>query len=674
MRKQLVITLALATTCSTPAAAASLDVNLDFAALNQNQWAPGPAINENAEYSFPDPHFSANVKLDKVELDPVGTLLGFIGDFLGIPLVTGVSIAPTAAITTGFDAGYHINSGSIDLAYPTQVILSLPDQVNYGETFTVSAQPFSGATSASPYRSVDLAGLLGPEAADKLSQFSIVDSVPGQLTPQAGFTTRFPYAEANLSFHLDASAQLNAEVCIPLVGCDSADPLKLAGIDKDVQLLELNSINGLKVLDQDVVSFDQRFDLPGGIGSLTVHSPDGLGVNGTPISGSGGTLGGHAAQDVLGLGFDVDQLLPIVGAVLHNSIGPFAYDLASIEPTLSLGISQTSSFDPTVMVGLHFSDPVIDTRTDTVTRDVTFAVGDSVALMPASIGSSSLLDDLEITPTFSLANTFTNLTQLTLAATLDVQALALTAPVPLGPACCDPLVLDRYVLGSIGPSDPFQIDVPSITTGTRSVDRGVSAQAGGVGALEAWYEAAQAGIRALAVSTPDDSGRAQYQLWAGDAYIDTVSGRLLTTPIAPGADGDSCLSRLDVCDILLLADQDIEFIDHANPNNVLDLGRLLCILCVDQSVPAASLSLLDDEGNPLFFSDVRDFPRIPTAQQILDPSSPFYDERMATSQYFDREVITPAEAPRRTPEPATLVLFGSGFVVGAAVRQRQQRH
>ncbi|MCD6672145.1 MAG: hypothetical protein LT106_04755 [Burkholderiaceae bacterium] len=211
MRKQLVITLALATACSTPAAAASLDVNLDFAALNQSQWSPGPAVNENAEYRFPDPYFSANVNLGRVELDPVGTLLGFIGDFLGIPLVTGASIAPRAAITTGFDAGYHVNSGSIDLAYPTQVILSLPDQVNYGETFTVSAQPFSGAASASPYRSVDLAGLLGTDAADKLSRFSTVGSNPGQLAPHAGFTTRFPYAEANLAFHLDASAQLNAE-------------------------------------------------------------------------------------------------------------------------------------------------------------------------------------------------------------------------------------------------------------------------------------------------------------------------------------------------------------------------------------------------------------------------------------------------------------------------------
>ncbi|MCD6672146.1 MAG: PEP-CTERM sorting domain-containing protein [Burkholderiaceae bacterium] len=152
-----------------------------------------------------------------------------------------------------------------------------------------------------------------------------------------------------------------------------------------------------------------------------------------------------------------------------------------------------------------------------------------------------------------------------------------------------------------------------------------------------------------------------------------MSGRLLTTPIAPGAGGDSCLSRLDVCDIMLQADQDIEFIDHANPNNVLDLGRLLCIFCVDQSVPAASLSLLDDAGNPLFFSDVRDFPKIPTVGQILDSSSPFYDERLAASQYFDREVVTPAESPRRTPEPATLVLFGSGFMIGAAVRRRQPR-
>lgn len=113
MRNELVIALTLAAVGSTPAAATSLDVNLDFAAFNQSQWSPGPAVNEDVQYRFPDPCFGATANLARVSLDPVGTLLDFVGDFLGMNLVTGVSIAPTATFTTGFDAGYHVNSGAL---------------------------------------------------------------------------------------------------------------------------------------------------------------------------------------------------------------------------------------------------------------------------------------------------------------------------------------------------------------------------------------------------------------------------------------------------------------------------------------------------------------------------------------------------------------------------------
>lgn len=681
MRRQLVIiALAFATMYCAVASAASYDVNLNFAALDQSQWAPGPALDESAEYRFPDPYFSTSVPLGNMTLDPVGALLGFIGNFLGIPLATGVSIAPTATLSTGFEANYHVNSGSIDLAYPTQVVLSLPDQVNYGEAFMVGAQRYSGAGSASSYRSAAVAALLGSPAADRLDRFATAGAEAGLVTPQAGFATQFPYAEARLDFHLDASAQLNAQVCAAFLGCGQTDPLSLQGFDKTVQVVELNSLSGLRVLDRDVIAFDQPFELPGGIGTLAFHSPSSLGVAGSRQGGD--ALAGHDAQDVLSLGFDVDQLLPLIGPLLHNSLGPFAYDLASVEPTLSLGISQTMTFDPSVMVDLHFGDPVIDTRTNSVTRDVRFALGDSVALMPASIGSGNLLGALQVTPTFTLANATTNDTQLTLAASIDVDTLALTTPVHAGPVCCDPIELARYDLGSIGPSDPFQIEVPAITAGTRSVARGVSAGAGGVGALEAWYEAAAAGLTALATSAPDANGLAPYQLWAGDMLVATAYGQLLETPVAPGSGAlpchlldscppDPCLNGQQVCDIQLLTDQDIWFLDPAHPNDPLDLGRLLCLACIDpHAPPATSLSLTDDEGNPLFFSDVRDFPAIPAVEEILDPSSAYYDAQLATSQYFDHQVVTPAESPHSVPEPATLALFGCGFTAVAAARRR----
>jgi hypothetical protein len=646
---------------ASPASAGPITFNLNFATTNQSQWTNGAPINEGQSINVPDPYFSQNVRMDSQSLDPYNAVLGFIGDFLGLNLVTGVSIAPTASITTGFNASYHVNSGSLDLNYPERVTLTLPNGVQAGQAFSVGAA-FAPSASGDPVLLASQlgSGVIGSGYQSPAIQQLLGSTVGGVLTPKAGFVTTFPYAEANVTFDLQASGSLNAQVCVFLAGCATADTFTLEGIDEHEQILELSTLSGLTVLDQPVIGFG-RTDLPGGIFNVTFTSPN-LSVDGTLRPDA--TLQGVESQDFLSLGIDVDQLLPIVGAILHNSIGPFAYDLASIEPTIALGLQQQMTFTPQPMVNLHFSDPVIDSRNPGApTRDVSFAVGEQVSLFPSVGGLAGALGGpMHVTPTFYLNNSFRNETDLTLSASIDVQALALTAPIDTGFAFSTTVPVFDLELGQVGPSDTFQVDVPGITTAPQSI-----ARSGSIGAVA---------ITGLGGVT-NGLGHHQFGLFIDNEFVDDPFGVVFAQPTdaalypegIPPTLCEGFLQGIVGCDLSFLADEDIFFGGQ-------DIGRLICITCVDVSGPSlASPFLTDAAGRSLFFSDLHDYPSIPTLQEILDPSNPLYDERLATSQYSRSLVITPAESPAEStvPEPGSLILLGSGLAGAMAASRRQRR-
>jgi hypothetical protein len=317
------------------------------------------------------------------------------------------------------------------------------------------------------------------------------------------------------------------------------------------------------------------------------------------------------------------------------------------------------------MVDLHFSDPVIcETCSNTnATRDVSFAVGQTETLMPATVGS--FLQPMKVTPTFSLANTFRNITFVTLDANMDIDALGLTAPVNTGFALNDTIPLFSLTLPGFDINTPFTLGIPSITTATQTMDR-----VGNVAQL------LNANVNGLISS---ETGNPGYDLNFGDQALNTSAfGRLVQAPLqVPGDCGFNCFidnpCQFFPCDTYFQADGDV-IVGNT------DLGRLFCITCL--SVPGGPQNpfVQDENGVPVFFSDLSDVPDIPTADDILNPASLFYDRILASNEVVENLTTTPGgqitNNPRGTPplpEPGSLFLVVGGLAALFASRYKLKR-
>ncbi|HEU4618371.1 MAG TPA: PEP-CTERM sorting domain-containing protein [Gammaproteobacteria bacterium] len=659
-------------------------IPLNFATVNQSLWGPGNAVVYDGSLSLPDPYLQTHVSVPGFGVDATGALL----DFLGVGNIgPSLTVHPEADVTAGVTAGYHINSGAISLNYPEQVVLDVPDSVQAGQPFTVDLRYpgtfddvsfLRSAVSQSGVPSVLAAAAGGGYAAGPLTPFLTSGPLIEDLvTPQAGFTTTSPYAEAYVRATLLASANIHAEACIGLGPFGEVCPvdgdisLGTTKVLDDSDILKLSTLTGLSVLGQDVLDLSAaHLDIPGGFGSVDFASPS-IALDDDALNADG-ALDDSAATTFLSLGIDVDQLVPLVGTILHNSVGPFSYDLLSVEPTLSLTLHQSVLFDPTGLdVDLHFSDPVIceDCADTQPTRDVRFAAGESRSLLAAG-GDLLGGGDLTVTPTFSLEGTLHNRTYVTLDGSLDITALELTNPTHAGPVCCDPVDLFEAVLPGLDFDEAFPLFVPSITAAEQVLDR--------------------TGFEQLASIQPagvDAGGHQQYRLafenGGGGGFTALAEGTLVRTPVggAPtdgGNCGFDCVNPCDnpvlivPCDTYFEAAEDVFFGNS-------DLGRLFCIECIDAGRPDRSPSLVDTDGVAVFFSDLTDYPSLPSAADIVDPASPYYDPVLANSaRLFGPEnpvtiaggtFVNHPHGVAAVPEPGGLALLGSGLFGLVVVRR-----
>ncbi len=93
--------------------------NVAFSAVRQNPWVPGDAF----EYGDTGSIFNTGplkVDLPRLNGNAVGTALDAISDFLGVdlPIDARLGFGGTAGGSVGFDWGYDVNGGRLNINYP----------------------------------------------------------------------------------------------------------------------------------------------------------------------------------------------------------------------------------------------------------------------------------------------------------------------------------------------------------------------------------------------------------------------------------------------------------------------------------------------------------------------------------------------------------------------------
>lgn len=617
-----------------PMAAAATPVQLNFAAVNQNPWGSGAAVIIDRTYRLPDPHLTANVNLGEIETDPMALL----ADLLGFDADLGLSVHPSASFSAGLTASYHINGGALSVNFPQQVELMLPDSIPAGR-FTVSARyPDDDPVPPAWGRQFGI-GAVTTVAGAGYGQFfnHPVMINPLELTPVAGFSTTFPFAEARLGIDVAAHASINVEACA-IVCVDVAD-VNVPSIDYHQQLLEISTLTGIEVLDRPVVQLGEPYDVSGW-GTLTIHSPS---LNLASEDGPAGTLVADGSTPVVDFGFNLEQLIPFVGQVLHREFAGFGYELLSLQPHATLGLYQNLSFTPSLKVQLEFSEPVI--HNGTATNAVRFGIGETVEIAPTG---NALGGTMTIKPTFLLENTFHNETGILLSGSVDVSALKLETPVDVGPAFRTTLDLFTLALPPLF-DESFAVNIPPITTPAVTLVKEI----GDIGDL-----------RMHQSSPPDEDGLALWDIDPGGlGYTESAYGRVVDVPLIPRA------GAVNLHQQMVVFQDDVIIENEFSPFFGMNLGTMLCLTCqsyTDYFAPDSPH--LTDLLGTLFLSNLAEFPALMTAAEVLAT-----DPVLAQSNYYRSAEVTEgrlvASAP--VPEPSTWLLLATGGAMGyARVRRR----
>src|SRR5579885_187923 len=165
------------------------DLNLNFATANQSLWGPGSATVLGDSFNIVD--INQDLHLPKFDGDPISGLL----DFLGLGDVASVSLSPSAVGAAKLTASYQVNSGSIDVNYPQQVLLNLPGSIQAGQPFNVGLV-YDTFENAGPIRfsSVNYADFLNSAAAGDgysttpVNKFMVpAPDVATEILPTPGF-------------------------------------------------------------------------------------------------------------------------------------------------------------------------------------------------------------------------------------------------------------------------------------------------------------------------------------------------------------------------------------------------------------------------------------------------------------------------------------------------------
>ncbi len=425
------------------------------------------------------------IKIKGVGNAPPSTLAVSLGK-------NGLELTYDIDVEAGFEGGLTVDGGKVDVSYPTMAGLqTAQDSYAMGDLVTVKTFETPSGTptmstefsdvdvSFSAYADLDIYALLEAYLAGAGGQLPLFDEDTGHLSYELlGVTAG--NSELGLRLFgsdpivLDTSGGLGLNVfkvtyppCPPDVDGGLDCPFGIPLADFQLQVPNLDSSDstwtppdgntGGKISiiqfpdDRTVGSEDDLTLIGGGVG---FHPTDFAKVD-VDIDGiiSAATISSTGFPLVFGLTAGIPGLISVEGNLIDFDLGAF------------FGFGQELTFEPTLMSELDFSVPLqVESKTTPglfeELSSMVLAIGDDFNFIHPGV-------DFEITPTYFLDNSFTNLTDLLISpvASLSVLQLKLLGLIPTAIGVdfdaalfqqVFPLV-DPIVAASIGSTDPFAL-------------------------------------------------------------------------------------------------------------------------------------------------------------------------------------------------------------------------
>jgi hypothetical protein len=701
--RRTMLTLAVLAICHPESAQAlTLEPILNFAAVNQSQWASGQAfVLDESLGKYINPTLQWDVSsYDVFNTSPTKLLLDALKidiPFLDNGLHTSAGFGTTGKL--GFDMGIRATTGHVNISYPVKPTLGLPDQIVAGKTFTLNSNwslPVPGAANALTNLPITQVASIAGLGYGYLDKGDLLVDQSGQriLQVKPSLNTFFPAVQAwaDLALQAQGDVRINVEGKIGAFGIEHSESwtqrVVLPAINKSTELLRVDSqgkisiktpgLGGLGFDDvleksggvwkslKDGVEYNQdvnnwlAYDYPNVNPWLHVqgHIPkvDTKGL----VQADGRRMVADGQDDLMSVSLDIPHL---AGALLD---APLSVTFPSTTPNLKLdlvsgtsgpvaSVYQNFTFDPHLVMELRSNIPISRRLADgswtSFSSQLAVPLGEPVELR-TPMGTLKPLPDLKITPVYRLDNTFTNETGVALSIESDMKAITATFPSPVGgDLSLGPLVTvkGRVELGRL----PVYKETFSIN-GFKAI--------------------AQADFTLGTIANP------QLSDWAPDQWHQMLLGD--TDP----ATGLTILSYRTFNDepgvthvlhgtvqqdtVLSIDGHDMKFtfftVSESDLPGVEESARILCLDCQDLSayLPTTSAYVLDTHDDPIYFSDLSQVPDEPLFSYDDHPEflAGLRDvQGTVTPGYAETPVIT------AVPEPESWLL---GLVGGCLLAWR----
>ncbi len=660
-----------------PAAADySVQDNVAFNARKINPYNGGPAWHFEDIVELLDQPIAPGgpVTIGPLNADPLGLVLETLFG-LDLPHVVKLKVGASLSGHATVNFGYYVTAGRLDISYPASANLNF--ETAPGTTNFVRANQSYG---------VDGGFLPGVSQRTVPTEFFGANGGLGYATPplrtqteyqQPWFETQSPWASA----WVEASANIQSSIFTKVSAFGGLKEWRKdirAGGNVGGRLVEIDP-TGLYVAGEEVLGFDLTQPIgpipvpgPGGPANLEIRVPN-IAVssvtNGLPAQGA--VISARKEQPLVKLTGNLERLIPFVGTILQNEIGPIGYDLLNLASGPELTLYQEMTFTPNPQVRLTFSEPVIVDGSPTFQAE--FDLDEAINWKPMFSNSNTI----QVTPTYLLHNTFKNETGLNVNLEIHVEALSLTGDFPPFNGSTPPAYDETFTIPIFQGGTLFapEFDIPlgsvtggsvpgigPITTGVIEFQKSNLDLVPGLGDLElvTWAQAQPDPqnpgyfVTNLEFTRAVDGGQPRQ-------YEATVILRASNVTPEEGGEGDEAnfFESLPNVDIIA-ADVDT--------NEQVNLGRYVCYAGCDQSafLPDSSPAYPDPNLNlgSLYVTTLPDDLTFVPNVDLNVTGHPILDQYNASDDFVvDSTVEETTEFVDRAAYPDTTILVRKGEVI-----------